>query len=125
VRLRMSSSLIHNIILVLIVLDIVLCLSQLQGLANAASAGMLLYISQQLVAEHNKYVAKQYAAYGAGAAAAAAPGLPSVLPFGASSSLEAPPLRHQRICFVPGTILLSHVALVAGALSMLMIGFWA
>lgn len=105
-----------------------LCTSRSQGLANAASAGMLLYIALvQLVAEHNKYVAAYYTTSSAAAAAttasAAAAGPPSsAVPHCPSSSQgPSPPTartRHQRLCSMPSTILLVHAALVAGAAMM-------
>ncbi|KAF5833001.1 ZIP zinc transporter-domain-containing protein [Dunaliella salina] len=99
-----------------------------QGLANAASAGMLLYIALvQLVAEHNKYVAAQYASSGTTAAISASGQTSSSQPLGpnSSSSSGALLLRHKLICAMPGTILLSHIALVAGAGLMWVLAFWA
>jgi hypothetical protein len=103
-----------------------------QGLASAASAGMLLYISLvQLVAEHNKYVALQYASAAASTTAGGAeaagfgPGQPSALPLGPSAVLGQAPPRNQRLCFVPGTVMLSHMSLVAGGALMWLLAFWA
>mmetsp|Transcript_25702 Transcript_25702/g.69737 ORF Transcript_25702/g.69737 Transcript_25702/m.69737 type:complete len:530 (+) Transcript_25702:255-1844(+) len=99
-----------------------------QGLANAASAGMLLYIALvQLVAEHNKYVAAQYATSGTTAAVSASGQTSASQPLGPNSSNSSSflSLRHQRICSMPGTILLSHIALVAGAALMWVLAFWA